>query len=355
MLESKTFLPVDVIFHPHWWHKNYGLTFREDFFFDAETRVESERIMRRALYERFGDLGLGEPDPPRRPVIGPVHLAAGCVASALLGCEIRYFDGASPQVVPGYLTDEQVMDLEVPDILNTSPVRELVSMMDKLESEYGYLEGDVNWGGVQNVALDLRGQQLFVDYYVNPTLAAHLLDVATETEMQMALYIGSRTGTTSITTNRIVASVDPCINLHSDCSVTMISNETYEKHLLRYDQYLAENMQPYGIHHCGDNMEHVREGFAKVEKAEFFDVGWGSDVALCRQALPDAFFSLRLSPVRVKDFTVEEVRQDVEGLLRQVGPLEKAAVCCVNMDYGTPDENIREIFKVVEKYRRYGA
>ena len=55
-------LPVDVIFHPDWWHSHYGLDFREPFHFDPAVRVESERLMRQALFERFGDLGLGDVD-----------------------------------------------------------------------------------------------------------------------------------------------------------------------------------------------------------------------------------------------------------------------------------------------------
>ena len=102
-------------------------------------------------------------------------------------------------------------------------------------------------------------------------------------------------------------------------------------------------------------MEHVREGFSKVESCDFFDVGWGSDVALCREALPEAWFNLRLSPVKLMECTPQEVMDDVENLLGQVGPLERASVCCVNIDYGTPDDNIRAIFQTGEKYRRYGA
>jgi len=351
MITAKSLLPVDVIFTPQWWHYNYGLKFREDFFFDAETRVESERLMRAFLYERFGHLGLGERDASPRPLIGPVHLAAGFMASALLGCQVKFSVDGPPQVIPADLTDEQVLEFEAPDITKVSPMKELVDMMDKLEREFGYLEGDINWGGVQNVALDLRGQQLFVDYYDKPDLAVHLLDVVAQAELHMASFIRAKTGTTSLSTNRIVGSVDPSISLHSNCSVTMLSNETYEEFLLRYDIYLADNLQPYGIHYCGNNMEHVLQGFAKIDKAQFFDVGWGSDVAMCRQALPDAFFSLRLSPVRLRTISVEEVRQDVEGLLRQAGPVQKAAVCCVNIDYGTPDENVAEIFRVVDEYR----
>ena len=38
---SDGMLPVDVIFHPDWWHTHYGLDFREPFHFDPGVRVES--------------------------------------------------------------------------------------------------------------------------------------------------------------------------------------------------------------------------------------------------------------------------------------------------------------------------
>ena len=102
-------------------------------------------------------------------------------------------------------------------------------------------------------------------------------------------------------------------------------------------------------------MHKVRSEYAKVEGAEFFDVGWGSDIAACRAALPNAIFSLRMSPVRVATLTPLEVAADVESLLRAAGPLERAALCCINLDERTPDENVRAIFEVAERYRKYGA
>ena len=56
---TEPYLPADIIFHPNWWHKNYGLTFDRDFFYDPTRRVNQEQQMRQLLYERFGDLGLG--------------------------------------------------------------------------------------------------------------------------------------------------------------------------------------------------------------------------------------------------------------------------------------------------------
>ena len=355
VFEPRVFLPVEVVFHPHWWYANYAFDFSEAFFYDPQARVAGEQRMRQILWERFGDLGMGERDSVPRPVVGPVHNALGYVVPALLGCEIEFCPDASPQVITANMSDEQVLALEVPDIETTSPMAEIIHMMDTLEERFGYLEGDINWEGVQNVALYLRGNDLFVDYYQNPRLAHRLLDVVARTCWEVARYVRSRTETTSITVNRSVAGVDPRINLHSNCSVTMVSNETYEEYLLPYEKFLATRLQPYGIHHCGNNMEHVLDGFAKVHECQFFDVGWGSDVTLCREALPKAWFNLRMDPVKLQTCSPAEVRADVERLLAEAGPLELASVCCINIDDGTPDENVRAIYETVEQYRRHGA
>lgn len=350
-LKPHRLLPVDVVFHPDWWHTHYGLDFREPFHFDPQVRVESERLMRQALYDRFGDLGLGEADAQPRPVVGPVHLAIGFVVQAMLGCQVRFAANTAPWVLCANLSDEQVWALEVPDLETAPAMRQTIALMDALEAEYGYLEGDVPWDGVQNVALDLRGQQLFLDYYDQPDLVHHLFDVIARTICRVADYVRGRTGTNSISLNRIVASIDPRLSLHSNCSVQMISRKTYETYLLPYECWLAERLQPYGIHHCGDNLEHVVEAYARVPGLAYVDVGWGSDVTACRQALPDAHFSLRLNPARLRTQTPAQVRADVERLLDQAGPLDRVAVCCVALDAATPDENVRAIFETAADYR----
>lgn len=167
-------LPVEIIFNPRWWNKNCNITFDRDFFFNPVRRVNDERKMRTYLYERFGDIGLGEKSSGEKPVIGPVHLAAGFIVSQLLGCEIRYNESDPPDVIAANMTDQEIMRLEAPDIYKVEPIRELINMMNELEDRYGYIEGDVDWSGVQNIALDLRGQQLFIDYFENHELVEHL-------------------------------------------------------------------------------------------------------------------------------------------------------------------------------------
>ena len=65
---------------------------------------------------------------------------------------------------------------------------------------------------------------------------------------------------------------------------------------------MAERIQPFGVHHCGDNMHLIAPVYAELD-ASFCDVGWGSDVAACRAALPEAFLNLRLNPVRIYELS----------------------------------------------------
>jgi hypothetical protein len=59
--------------------------------------------------------------------------------------------------------------------------------------------------------------------------------------------------------------------------------------------------------------------------------------------LPDVFLNLRLSPVRMLQETAAEIREDVSALLAAAGRREKVGICCINMDYGTPDENVNAV------------
>jgi hypothetical protein len=44
-----------------------------------------------------------------------------------------------------------------------------------------------------------------------------------------------------------------------------------------------------------------------------------------------------------------------DSVARAAGPLERAALCCINLDDQTPDDNVRAIFAMAERYRQYGA
>lgn len=348
------FLPVELVFNPRWWHHTAGISFDEPFYFDAARRIADDVTMRRVLHQRYGDLGLGEPDPQPRPVAGSLHVAGGFIIPALLGAEIIFAPDAAPQPRPMALTPAQIEALEAPSFRQAELMRRLMADWDALESEHGSLVGDLNTDGLLNAAYHLYGQALFADFHAAPARVRRLLEIIGELIVDVALYVRSRTGSCSISVNRMASHVAAGLFLHANCSVQMISPASYRQMHLPVEQRMAGRIQPFGIHHCGDNMHRVADHYAGLEVC-FFDVGWGSDVARSRAALPAAFFSLRLSPVRMLTCTPAEIAEDTEKLLRAAGPLEGAGVCCINMDYGTPDDNIFAMFEVVQRYRRYGA
>jgi hypothetical protein len=160
----------------------------------------------------------------------------------------------------------------------------------------------------------------------------------------VAELIRRRTGTTSVATNRGILHTNGATYLHANCSVQMISPRLYRRCLLPWEAWLAARFAPYGIHHCGNNLHLFAEAYSAVP-CSFVDVGWGSDVARCSRAFPDAFLNLRLSPVRMLQESAETIRQDASHLLELSGRTTGAGLCSINMDHGTPDANVAALLE----------
>ena len=161
---QKKHIPLGVGFYPDWWVNNHGIAFGKDYYHNPDYRVTAQARMQKALHERFGDVGLGNPDPAPRPLItyGMVMLPA------VFGCEIVFKEDALPWAMPLNLSKEACDRLVKPDLTRVSPMKEMLAQADHLKSEYGRVVGDINVTGVQNLALKLRGEELYIDYFDDP-------------------------------------------------------------------------------------------------------------------------------------------------------------------------------------------
>ncbi|MCB0202590.1 MAG: hypothetical protein KDI03_21165 [Anaerolineae bacterium] len=347
-------LPIELVFNPNWWRQTAGISFDEAFYLDPAARIANDVTMRRVLWQRYRDLGLGEADPQPRPVIGSLHVAGGLVIPALLGSQIRFAPDAAPQPLPHAITSAEIDTFEKPDWRTLWPMRDLLAQMDDLQAEYGYVVGDLNTDGVLNAAYHFYGQDLFADFYLAPERVRRFLDLIGELIVDVALAIRERTGSCSISVNRMVEHVDRRMFYHANCSVQMISPASYRQLHLPVEQAMASRIQPFGIHHCGANLQKVAASYAELEPA-MVDVGWGSDVAAVAAALPDTFLNLRLSPIRMLRGSPQEIAADTKYLLQAADSPERTGLCCINMDDGTPDDNIFAMAEVVERFRRAGS
>ena len=341
-------LPVEIVLHPSWWHKHTGMIFDEDFFFHPSKRVEAERKMEKVLYEKWGRYGLGRDRDKDLPVVGAVHLAAGFMVSEMLGCRVEYLEDASPQVI---CAEDATLSV-VPSRAFESPVfKKFLKLLDALKAKYGYLLGDVNWNGILNVALDLRGQDIFLALHDNPFETQSFFRSIAEVLDGLSGRVQAETGSTSISVNRNVANFTEPLYLHSECSLTMISENDYEKHLLPFDIKWSAAKRPFGVHYCGADPHRFAKSFAKIPKLEFLDLGWGGDVGLLRRHLPNTFFNLRLSPIEFADWSPAEIDATVRRLVLESGNPMLTGVCCINLDDRVGDDQIEALFKSVHELR----
>jgi hypothetical protein len=347
-LLGKKILPVDIVLAPEWWFKNTGITFDRDFFFHPARRVEDEQKMEKTLYERWGKYGFGKEKDLKKPEIGAVHLAAGFLLSEMLGCKVNYSESHPPQVVPSHIDDLRINE---EDIFKSEAYKRFQKTCDKLKEKHGYLTGDVNWSGILNLALDVRGENIFLDMMTDPDITEKFFGKIAGVIEKFTHQISRSTGTTSISVNRDVRHFENQIFLHSECSHTMISEDDYEKFLLPFDIKWSKK-RPFGIHYCGPDPHRMAAQFSKVPNLDYLDVGWGGEIKILRKHLPDTFFSIRLSPVELINMTANEITGTIKKLVSDSGNPYLTGICCINMDDKISDEKVTTIIKTVEEVRK---
>ena len=345
---GNTILPVDIVLAPEWWYKNEKITFDRDFFYHPLKRVEEEQRMEKILYERWGDFGLGQHKNEARPELGAVHLAAGFLLSEMMGCRINYTENHPPQVLPAYRED---LSINIDEVFRSTAFEQVLELSGALKKKYGYLTGDINWGGILNIAMDLRGENIFIDMMTTPDEVKTFFSGIAAVIEKFTSFILDETGSTSISVNRAVRHLQKPVLLHSECSHTMISEEDYDLYLLPFDQEWSK-YRPFGIHYCGPDPHRMTSSFAKIPHLDYLDLGWGGDVKILREHLPDTFFNIRLSPVEISRQSHSEIRETITRLVRDSGNPFLTGVCCINMDDSVSDEQINTIFKTVEELKK---
>lgn len=341
-------LPVDIVLAPEWWHKHEKITFDNDFFFHPLKRVEEEKHMEKALYDRWGKYGLGSDKDKYRPEIGAVHLAAGYILSEMMGCKVNYSGSHPPQVIPAHRED---LFLNTEEVFKSDSFKKFEILIEELKKRYGYVTGDINWGGILNIALDVRGDEIFTDMFLNTDEVKTYFDKIASIIDFFTSNFSKETKSTSVSVNRVIKHFNEPVFLHSECSHTMISSEDYENYLLKYDMGWSKN-RPFGIHYCGPDPHRMAESFAKIPHLDFLDVGWGGDIKILRKFLPDTFLNIRLSPVEIVQQTNDELRETITGLVNDSGNPWLTGVCCINMDDKVTDEKIDTIFETVANLRK---
>ena len=337
--------------HPSWWFENEGITFDEDFFYNPRKRVESEQHMEQVLFERWGEYGLGSDRDNKIPLIGAVHLAAGFLVSEMLGCVVQYRENTAPQVLCAH---RDSLGIDIHEAFDSRAFKRFEGLMEALKLGFGYIKGDVNWAGVLNIAMDLRGERIFTDMFDKPNEVNQFFSKIGALLEKFVAGIQKETGSSSISVNRNVRHIEKPVFLSSECSHTMISTDHYEDHLLEFDRNWSNKYRPYGVHYCGEDVHRHIASLVKIPHLDFLDVGWGGNVKELRVNLPNTFLNIRLSPVNLIHDSCEEISETIRRLVSDSGNPSLTGVCCINIDHQVEDEKITTIFETAGELRERG-
>ena len=259
-------------------------------------------------------------------------------------------DDAPPQVICAH---RDSLDINVEEAFRSPAFKRFESLVEELKKRYGYVAGDVNWGGVLNIAIDIRGEEIFTDMVMEPEKANMFFKKIAEIIDKFVWYVQTNTGSSSISVNRSARLFDYPVAIHSECSHTMISEDDYRRFFLPIDKEWSMRHKPYGIHYCGKDPHRMAKAFSEIERLTFLDVGWGGDVALLRKFLPNTFLNIRLNPVEIQRYTIDELKKNISERVTAGGKdLTLTGICCVNMDKNVSDKRIREIFQVAESLKK---
>ena len=322
-----------VFFMANWWHKNYGISFDKDYYFNADARFEIERRMQGALYERFGDIGLGSKD-------GKVTLSMDFALPAALGCKVTFNSDMHPWIEPMNLGEKEIDGLTVPDFEVVYPTKNIPEQVKRIEEKSGIYPGLwLDHWGIQNLALKIRGESLLTDYYENPGLAKKVLGFCAEAIYSFATFA-----------NTLKKEPPNSYLSNAHCSVSLISPGTYAEHILPHDINLAGRFLSTGIHQ-DDAVKEIIDYYARIPHLDILQARDDSDWEKIAKLCPDITVSVLCYQNRLMYRKPSAIEGEIKEIIKKVGyRFKKMEIALTNIEYDAPDENIRAAYRAISDY-----
>lgn len=325
---TEPFLRPEVGFTPAWYRQRLGIDFGERWHADVAYRRETVIAMRAELRRRFRGTAIGGIDRPDAPLDLLTGVFGGAPVPAIFGLPIVYAADKWPNVEQRYLSQEQMHSLEAPN-LDTNPFfGGLMRQVDEIIDLEGRCEGFVNWQGVLNIALRLRGQEIFLDLCDAPDACHHLFEVITTTIIDATQRLRERQRETG---------VDYVFVTVSNCTVNMVSPEQYAEFLLPCDRRIAAEFGSIGIHNCAWTADPYLEHYASIASLGYIDMGLDSDLRRAQELMPCARRAIMYTPMDLANKTPEQIRADFARIARDYAPCD---IVLADIEADTPDERV---------------
>jgi hypothetical protein len=333
-------LRLSIGFCPRWFHNRLGIDFSRCWHTDPDYRYATLVRMKTCLHETFPDL----PNFRLSQVNGVEQHCATIsgvygikLIPMLYGLDIAWrTDDWPDNQAHQFLSKEALSQLQPFAVAELPPLIELLAQMDQIEQGYGPINGYMNYQGLLNVAMKLRGNDLFLDIYDDPPFVRHLLGHIADTIRQTAQLVQERQRRSGFAVNLLSM---------SNCVMNLVSPETYEAFVLPHDLALSGQFDCFGIHTCNWDVTPYLDVLRRISRMGYLDMGPMSDMIRARHLFPDARRAVFYAPVALMQNSPERIRADIEKIYRDLAPCD---IVLADISEATDDERIRQFYSIMQ-------
>ena len=325
---NEPFLRPEVGFTPKWYREKLGIDFGEQWHTDPAYRRETVIAMRDELRQRFPGTRIGGIDRPNAPLDLLTGAYGASAVAAIYGVPIVYAEDKWPNCEHQYLADDEIDDLEPPDLDANPFFRQLMAQVDWIAAKEGRVEGFINWQGVLNNAQRLRGGQIFCDMLLAPERCRRLFDRVCTTIIEATMRLRER---------QRASGVELAFLTVSNCLVNVVSADQYRDLLLSFDLRIAQACDCIGIHNCAWNANPYLDDYAAIPHVGYIDMGLKSDLRRARRLFPDTRRALMYTPMDLANKSLGEIKNDLKRVARDYAPCD---IVFADIEAGTPDERV---------------
>ena len=315
-LERK--VQVSFGFVPQYYAQHLGIRFGREWHENCEYRYETLIKMKTYLHQTFPHVEAFYPRDNGHGFDADCATLSGVYGSKLLplifGFDVYFPEDDWPNdASTEHFSKESLRELKYVELNNNPFIIRIKEQMEHMKKTFGKVEGYMNYQGVLNTALKLRGNDIFIDMLEDEDFVDELFGKIADVIEKFAKWIQSYQRKSGYDIDMLSL---------SNCVVNMISPELYERFVLPHDKRLASEFPRFGIHTCNWKVTPYLESIRQIPNLGYLDMGSMSDISKARRMFPESRLAVMYSPVDFLQKPLPELEADIYEIVRQAAPCD---------------------------------
>ncbi|MFH1905704.1 MAG: hypothetical protein ABIK53_09335 [bacterium] len=325
-----------------------GLKYHKDIAYRVQTNMELDR----QVYKEYGSIGLGFENPFPRVTVEPY---GHNFFNAMYGAECIYKPDDEVWANDLNYSEDEVYTLKpwnIDKFEKMLPVREVLAQTKYLQEHYDLqkirktekflphfriMSSIPNPGSVITAGMAVRGNELLMDYMLNPQLVYKLFDNILQLTFLCYEFFHDFD---NIPLNNL---------LIGNCPVSMLSPDNYMDFNYKYDlqiaNYAREIKAALTLHQDSDVSPHL-ENYAKLGHVQVLDFGQDTDWKKAAQLFPGVDATCLLFPSWIYEHSLEDIEEELMRIMRIGRSFNSFSFAILDVDHFIGEKRIFEFYEI---------